>query len=56
MFGLWGLAFGIILLAFGVFAIFFFPSSQTHQEESLAVGGIVMGVIAIVIGAMLVFW
>ncbi|MBN1896781.1 MAG: hypothetical protein JW789_03605 [Candidatus Aenigmarchaeota archaeon] len=56
MFGLWGLAFGIILLAFGVFAIFFFPSSQTHQEESLAVGGVVMGVIAIVIGAMLVFW
>ena len=56
MFGLWGLAFGILLLAFGVFAIFFFPSSQTHQEEPLTTGGIIMGIISLVIGAMLVFW
>jgi hypothetical protein len=56
MFGIWGLGFGIVLMAFGVFAVFFFPMSSTHQEEELATGGVVMGVIALLIGAVLIFW
>ncbi|MCD6496527.1 MAG: hypothetical protein J7K54_04620 [Candidatus Aenigmarchaeota archaeon] len=56
MFGLWGLAIGILLMAFGVFAVFFFPNSSTHQEESLTIGGVVLGIIALVIGGMLLFW
>ena len=56
MFGLWGLGGGILLLLFGVFCIFFFPSSQTHQESSLAVGGIIIGIISLIFGAVLVFW
>jgi len=55
MFGLWGLVFGVLLLAFGVFAVFFFPSSSTHQESELAIGGVIMGVISLLIGAALVF-
>ncbi len=56
MFGLWGLAAGILLLVFGVFAVFFFPSSSTHQEEALTKGGVFMGVVALLIGAVLIFW
>ena len=55
MFGLWGIVIGALLLLFGIFAVFFFPSSQTHQEETLAIGGVVMGVIALIIGAVLIF-
>jgi hypothetical protein len=56
MFGLWGLGAGILLLLFGVFAVFFFPSSGWHQETELSVGGIVLGVIALLIGGILIFW
>ena len=56
MFGLLGLGVGILLLLFGAFCIFFFPSSRAHQEESLTIGGIVMGLVSLLIGAMLVFW
>ncbi len=56
MFGIGGVIGGILLMLFGVFCVFFFPSSTTHQEQSLAVGGIVIGVISLIIGAMLVFW
>ena len=55
MFGLWGIGFGILLLLFGVFAVFFFPSSQTHQQEELATGGVIMGIISLIIGAVLIF-
>ena len=56
MFGLWGLGIGIVLLIFGVFAVFFFPSSHTHQEETLAIGGVFLGVVALIAGAILIFW
>ncbi len=56
MFGLWGLVIGIALMLFGVFAVFFFPSSQTHQEGNITIGGIFMGVLALLIGGILIFW
>ena len=56
MFGLWGLGSGVLLLLFGVFAIFFFPSSYYHQQEELSIGGVVMGLIALLIGGVLIFW
>jgi hypothetical protein len=55
MFGWWGLGFGILFLLFGVFAVFFFPSSQYHQEKELATGGVIMGIVSLVVGAALVF-
>lgn len=56
MFGLWGIGGGILLFIFGIFCIFFFPSSYYHQEEDLAKGGIVIGLISLLIGAILIFW
>jgi len=56
MFGYYGLGFGILLLLFGIFCVFFYPSSQMHQEKELAVGGIFMGVVSLLIGAALIFW
>ena len=56
MFGWWGLIPGVLLLLFGAFCIFFFPSSQTHQEKELAIGGIIIGIISLLIGAALIFW
>ena len=56
MFGLWGIGGGILLLLFGVFCIFFFPESEIHQERGLTIGGIFIGIVSLVIGAMLVFW
>jgi uncharacterized membrane protein len=55
MFGLWGLGGGILLFLFGIFCVFFFPSSSSHQEESLAIGGVVIGLISLVVGAVLIF-
>ena len=55
MFGIWGLITGVLLFLFGIFSIFFFPSSMYHQEGDLAVGGIVLGLIALGIGAVLIF-
>lgn len=56
MFGIGGLIGGVLLLLFGLFCVFFFPSSQTHQETELAIGGVVIGVISLIVGAILVFW
>ena len=56
MFGIGGIIVGILLMLFGVFCVFFFPSSYYHQEESLTIGGIVIGVLSLIIGAMLIFW
>jgi hypothetical protein len=56
MFGLWGLGGGVLLFIFGVFCIFFFPSSSTHQEEEIAIGGVIIGVIALITGAVLIFF
>ena len=55
MFGLWGTVGGVLLLLFGIFCVFFFPSSERHQEASLAVGGVVIGLVSLVLGAVLVF-
>ncbi len=43
------------MLLFGVFAIFFFPSSQAHQEKDLTLGGIFLGIVSLLIGAALAF-
>jgi hypothetical protein len=56
MFGLWGIGGGILLLLFGIFCIFFFPESSTHQEQNITIGGIFIGIVSLVVGAMLVFW
>ena len=55
MFGLWGLGIGILLLLFGIFSVFFYPSSEKHQETDLAIGGVILGVIALIIGSVLIF-
>jgi hypothetical protein len=56
MFGLWGIIFGSLSILFGIFSIFFFPSSLTHQERDISLGGVILGVIALIVGAILVFW
>ena len=56
MFGIWGLVGGILLFLFGIFAIFFYPSSSFHQERELAAGGIFLGFVAVLIAAALIFW
>jgi hypothetical protein len=56
MFGLWGLGGGILLLLFGIFCVFFFPSSYYRQDEELSIGGIVIGLISLLVGAALIFW
>jgi hypothetical protein len=43
-------------MLFGVFCVFFFPESHIHQERELAIGGVAIGIVSLVIGAMLVFW
>jgi hypothetical protein len=55
MFGFWGLGGGIVLLLFGIFCVFFFPSSSYHQEQNITVGGIVIGVVSLIIGGALIF-
>jgi hypothetical protein len=56
MFGLFGIVGGILLLLFGIFCVFFFPSSYIHQENELTIGGIIIGVVSLIVGAMLIFW
>lgn len=56
MFGLWGVGGGILLWLFGIFCVFFFPSSMTHQEGELAIGGVVIGIISLIIGSILIFF
>ncbi len=55
MFGFLGALLGILLLAAGVFLVFFFPSTEEHQPEGMSVTGIVMGLIFLVIGFALLF-
>ncbi|MEM5798304.1 MAG: hypothetical protein QXP39_01020 [Candidatus Aenigmatarchaeota archaeon] len=54
MFGLAGLIIGILLIIFGLYMIFFFPSTIEHQAE-FSWRGVLLGVIALVIGALLIF-
>lgn len=56
MFGVLGFVFGILLGAFGLFMVFFFPSVGEHQEESFTIAGIVMGIISLVIAFFLIFY
>jgi hypothetical protein len=55
MFGLLGIVVGIILLALGIFLVFFFPNVTEHQPTSMGWTGIVLGFIFIVIGGILLF-
>ena len=56
MFGIWGPVFGILLGAFGLFMVFFFPNAQEHQDENFTISGIVMGIVALVASFFLIFF
>ncbi len=56
MFGAVGMFFGILLGAFGLFMVFFFPSVGEHQDENFTVAGVVIGVISIVVSFFLIFY
>jgi hypothetical protein len=56
MFGILGFFIGILLGAFGLFMVVFFPNTQEHQAESFTVAGIVIGIISLVIGFLLIFF
>ncbi|UCD03156.1 MAG: hypothetical protein JSV63_00790 [Candidatus Aenigmatarchaeota archaeon] len=56
MFGLWGLGIGILSIIFGIFMVFFFPGSIKTQEEELQMGGVFLGVIALIVGGVLIFF
>ena len=56
MFGIGGLIGGGVLLLFGAFCVFFFPSSYIHQGTDFSIGGVVIGIISLLVGALLIFW
>ena len=56
MFGVLGLIVGILLGAFGLFMVFFFPSVSEHQSNEFAISGIVIGIISLVISFLLIFF
>ncbi len=56
MFGIWGIVLGIILGAFGLFMVFFFPHETMHQTEEFGVSGIVIGIISLVASSFLIFF
>ncbi|MBI4020737.1 MAG: hypothetical protein HY369_00675 [Candidatus Aenigmarchaeota archaeon] len=55
MFGLLGIAIGILLGLLGVFLVFFFPGVTEHQPESMSWTGIVIGIFCLIAGAVLIF-
>ncbi len=56
MFGIIGFIVGILLILLGGFMAFFFPSDDRHQSDSIAVGGIVIGLIILLFGFILVIF
>ena len=56
MFGVIGLLGGILLIFLGGFLVFFFPSEGRHQQQSLSMGGIIIGFIFLLFGFILVIF
>ena len=61
-FGILGFLIGILMLLFGGFMVFFFPSysdsgrATAHQPIEFSVSGIVIGLVSLLIGFMLMFF
>lgn len=56
MFGWIGVLFGILLGAFGLFMVFFFPNVTEHQQEEFSISGIIIGIISLVASYFLIFF
>jgi len=56
MFGLLGIAVGILLILVGGFLVFFFPSTKEHQPPPFDLVGVVLGFIFLIIGILLVLF
>ncbi|MFH1364808.1 MAG: hypothetical protein ABIH52_04090 [Candidatus Aenigmatarchaeota archaeon] len=55
MFGLAGVAVGILLFIIGIFLVFFFPANAEHQPSSFSLVGVILGFILLIIGGLLIF-
>ncbi len=56
MFGVIGIIVGILLGAFGLFMVFFFPTASEHQPEEFTIAGIIMGVVCLAASFFLIFY
>ncbi|HLD57172.1 MAG TPA: hypothetical protein VJA47_02640 [archaeon] len=56
MFGILGFIVGILLIFLGGFMAFLFPSDDRHMADSMAVGGIVIGLVILLFGFILVIF
>ena len=55
MFGVFGFLGGFVLIMIGAFLVFFFPTTSVHQPDSMALTGIVIGIIFFIVGGLLLF-
>ena len=55
MFGLAGIAIGVVLIVIGLFMVFLFPGTKEHQPETMSFAGIITGFILLIIGGLLIF-
>ena len=55
MFGLGGIAAGLILIIIGAALVFLFPGPGEYQPASFTMTGIVIGFVMIIMGAILIF-
>lgn len=56
MFGIIGFVAGLFLIFLGGFMTFLFPSEGRHQADSLAKGGIVIGLLMLLFGFVFVLF
>ena len=56
MFGVLGIFAGILLGAFGLFMVFFFPNTSEHQSEEFTIAGIIMGIACLALSFFLIFY
>jgi hypothetical protein len=55
MFGWIGTAIGILLLLLAAFFVFFFPAAAEQQPLGIDVNGVIVGLIAGIVGIALIF-
>ena len=55
MFGWLGIVLGILLILIGGFMVFFLPTTEKHQPESMAWTGVIVGIVFLIIGGILLF-